>query len=138
MNIALAPARRVSTNNLCAISGDARLGQNAARAPFAAGDRGENEREIPRSFFASYRWETRVTQASCLWGQRGSSRLQDSGMMPVCPQPRTDILRSRGSFALVLSSRAQARDLTYSVVSREVGGTTIHACEIPHRFRGSG
>src|SRR5207244_208910 len=63
----------------------ARLGQNAARAPFAAGDRGENERKIPRSFFASYRWETRVTQASCLWGQRGSSRLQDSGMMPVMP-----------------------------------------------------
>src|SRR5437764_15256647 len=71
---------------ICArLSGDARLGQNAARAPFAAGDRGENERKIPRSFFASYRWETRVTQASCLWGQRGSSRLQDSGMMPVMP-----------------------------------------------------
>jgi len=48
------------------------LGQNAARTPFASGDRGENEREIPRSFFASHRRETRVAQASCLWGQRAS------------------------------------------------------------------
>ena len=44
---------------------------------------------------------------------------------------------ARGSFALLLSSRAQARDLTYPVVLRKIAWTATHAREVSHRPRGS-
>jgi hypothetical protein len=44
---------------------------------------------------------------------------------------------ARGSFALLLSSRAQARDLTYPAVLRKIAWTTTHAREVSHRPRGS-
>ena len=45
--------------------------------------------------------------------------------------------RSCGSFAVLLSSRAQARDLTYPVVLRKIAWTTTHAREASHRPRDS-
>ena len=50
---------------------------------------------------------------------------------------RATLRGARGSFALLRSSRAQARDLTYPVVLRKIDWTTTHAREVSHRPRGS-
>jgi len=54
-----------------------------------------------------------------------------------CLIGRATLRGARGSFALLLSSRAQARDLTYPVVLRKIDWTTTHALEVSHRPRGS-
>jgi len=42
--------------------------------------------------------------------------------------------KSRARCALLLSSQAQARDLTYPIVARKIAWTTIHAFKVPTVF----